>query len=205
MGGQRPQRGRVRTYWTHVWFHQRGRYGDRLVYEALQSKWVRYHRHCTCGNDWVAAHAIPAGFTIVKAGSGWVGLVGPGLTEGVDEDKPTVNALWEAVTGRPGSQSWFEDVTVLPPPVPRTSNRRAMDGSSPVPPRATWRQLNSEWVIRAKNIKVGDRITVYRRDGTGSEATVAEVLREEPAGWQWARPLKAEVREDGRGPASSLN
>lgn len=180
-------------------FTRGGRYGDRLVYEALQSKWVRYHRHCTCGKDWVEAHAIPAGFTVVKAGNGWVGLVGPGLTEGVDEDKLTVNALWEAVTGRPGSQSWYEDVTLLPVPVPGKSGRRDPGKYSPMPPRATWRQLNSEWVIRAKNIQVGDKITVYRRDGAGSEESVAEVLREEPAGWQLARPLKAEVREDGTG------
>ena len=179
-------------------FTRGGRYGDRLVYEALQSKWVRYHRHCTCGKDWVEAHAIPAGFTVVKSGGGWVGLIGPGLTEGVDEDKLTVNALWEAVTGRPGSQTWYEDVSVLPPPVSRTSSRRDMERSSPMSPPATWRQLNSEWVIRAKNLKVGDTITVYRRDDTGSEETVAEVLREEPTGWQWARPLKTEVRQDGR-------
>jgi len=28
----------------------RRRYGDRLVYEALENKWQRYHgRHCGCG------------------------------------------------------------------------------------------------------------------------------------------------------------
>jgi hypothetical protein len=117
----------------------------------------------------------------------------------VDEDKLTVNALWEAVTGRPGSQSWYEDVTLLPVPVPGKSGRRDPGKYSPMPPRATWRPLNSEWVIRAKNIQVGDKITVYRRDGAGSEETVAEVLRDEPAGWRLARPLKAEVREDGTG------
>lgn len=85
-------------------------YGDRLVYEALGSKWDRYHSHCGCGQDWLSAHAEPAGFTVVRKGSGFVALVGPGLTEGVDEDRLTTNALWEAVTGRPGVQNWFEPV-----------------------------------------------------------------------------------------------
>ncbi|MGW4823366.1 hypothetical protein ACWEP4_31480 [Streptomyces sp. NPDC004227] len=39
-------------------------YGDRLVYEPLESKWGRYHAtHCGCGQDWLTARAIPAGFT----------------------------------------------------------------------------------------------------------------------------------------------
>lgn len=89
------------------------RYGDQLVYEALGSKWGRYHgSHCGCGLDWVSAHAEPAGFTVVRQGSGWVALVGPGLTEGVDESALTTNALWEAVTGKPGTQDWYETVRV---------------------------------------------------------------------------------------------
>ncbi|WP_330461680.1 hypothetical protein OIB37_35415 [Streptomyces sp. NBC_00820] len=37
--------------------------------------------------------------------TGYYGLVGPRLTEGVDESALTVNALWEAVTGKPGTQT----------------------------------------------------------------------------------------------------
>ncbi|WP_433635493.1 hypothetical protein [Nocardia sp. CA-120079] len=88
-------------------------YGDRLVYEALLSKWGRYHRNCGCGMDWISAHAEPAGFTVVRAGGGFVALTGPGLTEGVDEDALTTNALWEAVTGTPGTQDWIEQVQVI--------------------------------------------------------------------------------------------
>lgn len=89
-------------------------YGDRLVYEPLESKWSRYHAtHCGCGQDWLEAHAIPAGFTVIPRGkSGYYGLVGPGLTEGVDEEALTANALWEAVTGKPGTQTWYEQVRI---------------------------------------------------------------------------------------------
>lgn len=89
------------------------RYGDRLAYEALGSKWRRYHdTHCGCGLNWVTEHAEPAGFTVVKSGSGWVALTGPGLTEDVDESALTANALWEAVTGKPG-EGWIETVHVI--------------------------------------------------------------------------------------------
>lgn len=89
-------------------------YGDRLVYEPLESKWSRYHAtHCGCGQDWLTAHAVPAGFTVIPRGkSGYYGLVGPGLTEGVDETALTANALWEAVTGKPGTQTWHEQVHI---------------------------------------------------------------------------------------------
>lgn len=89
-------------------------YGDRLVYEPLESKWAGYHaRHCGCGQDWLTAHVVPAGFTVIPWGkSGCYGLVGPGLTEGVDESVLTTNALWEAVTGKPGTQTWYESVNV---------------------------------------------------------------------------------------------
>jgi hypothetical protein len=55
-------------------------YGDRLVYEPLESKWGRYHAiRCGCGQDWLTAHAIPAGFTILPRGkTGYHGLVDPG-------------------------------------------------------------------------------------------------------------------------------
>lgn len=88
-------------------------YGDALVYEALQGKWRRYHQHCGCGEDWVDAHAIPAGFRVVRRRPGFVALVGPGLTEGVDEERLTTNALWRAVVGAPGSQDWFERVQIF--------------------------------------------------------------------------------------------
>ena len=98
-------------------------YGDRLVYEALGSKWARYHAHCGCGQDWVTAHAEPAGFTVARKGCGFVALVGPGLTEGVDEEKLTTNALWQAVTGTPGTQDWYESVRVF--------ERPAQEGGEP--------------------------------------------------------------------------
>lgn len=88
-------------------------YGDELIYEALQGKWRRYHRHCGCGQDWVEAHAIPAGFRVIRRRPGFVALAGPGLTEGVDEGQLTTNALWEAVVGTPGAQDWFEQVHVF--------------------------------------------------------------------------------------------
>ncbi|MGW6286335.1 hypothetical protein [Streptomyces sp. NPDC055107] len=89
-------------------------YGDRLVYEPLERKWAGYHaRHCGCGLNWLEAHAVPAGFTVIPRGkTGYYGLVGPGLTEGVDEEKLTADALWEAVTGKPGTQTWYESVHV---------------------------------------------------------------------------------------------
>ena len=87
--------------------HNPKRYGDRLVYEALMTKWRRHHdRHCGCGLDWVTAHAEPAGFTVLHHAGSWVALVGPGLTEDVDTSTLTTNALWEAVTGKPGNQTW---------------------------------------------------------------------------------------------------
>lgn len=88
-------------------------YGNQLVYEALFSKWDRYHARCGCGEDWVSAHAEPAGFLVLRSGSGFVALTGPGLTQGVDESALTANALWEAVTGELGQQTWFEQVKVF--------------------------------------------------------------------------------------------
>lgn len=102
------------------------RYGDTLVYEALQTKWERYHDRCGCGRDWVEAHALPAGFVVVVQGSGWVALTGPGLTEQVDEERLTTNVLWEAVTGTPGTQTWYDSVRQFDGPrteAPRTEQR----------------------------------------------------------------------------------
>jgi hypothetical protein len=59
-----------------------------------------------------------------------------------------------------------------------------------MPPRATWRQLNSEWVIRAKNIQVGDKITVYRRDGAGSEETWPRSYATSRQGGNWPGPSR---------------
>ena len=88
-------------------------YGDQLVYEALRLKWSRYHeRHCGCGREWVSTHAEPAGFAVVRAGNGFVALVGPGLTQDVDESALTTDALWLAVTGKPG-EGWTEPVRVV--------------------------------------------------------------------------------------------
>jgi hypothetical protein len=90
-------------------------YGDRLVYEALQSTWIRHHRRCQrpdCPGDWLA-HATDAGFEVVRSGSGYVALTGQGLTEGIDESALNTNALWAAVTGTPGTQSWTDTIRVV--------------------------------------------------------------------------------------------
>ncbi|MEU4606249.1 hypothetical protein AB0F43_24935 [Kribbella sp. NPDC023972] len=85
-----------------------------MVYEALYTKWGRYHgSRCTCGQDWVQAHALPAGFRVVREGNGFVALVGPGLTVGVDEDHLTVAALWAAVTGEASGKTWPERVRIV--------------------------------------------------------------------------------------------
>lgn len=49
---------------------------------------------------------------IPRGKTGYYGLVGPGLAEGVDEEKLTANAPWEAVTGKPGTQTWYEGVHI---------------------------------------------------------------------------------------------
>ncbi|MFJ5952576.1 hypothetical protein [Streptomyces noursei] len=51
------------------------------------SSWVRwlqraYPMRSGCGQDWLTAHAIPAGFTVLSRGkTGYYGLVGPGSSE----------------------------------------------------------------------------------------------------------------------------
>jgi len=92
-------------------------YGEHLVYEALVSRWSRYHQRCGCGRDWVAAHAVPAGLTVVRKGNGFVALTGPGLTEDVDESRLTSDVLWRAVTGTEAQQEWSEPVRVIDRPV----------------------------------------------------------------------------------------
>jgi len=87
------------------------RYGNLLVYEMLLSKWYRHHdNYCGCEKDIIDAHVIPAGFSVIRKGDGYVTIVGPKLTEDVDERMLTTNALWEAVTGTPGRQSWYEPI-----------------------------------------------------------------------------------------------
>lgn len=91
-------------------------YGGQLVYEAPEAKWRRYHdRHCPgprerpeCTGAWLD-HALSAGFRVVKGRHPYFGLVGPGLTEDLDQDAPTTDALWLAVTGKPGA-GWVETV-----------------------------------------------------------------------------------------------
>ena len=91
-------------------------YGERLVYEALTSKWDLHDgNYCGCVGDWVSAHAEPAGFKVVRDGGGFVAPVRPALTEGVDEPHLTANAIWEA-TGKPGGQTWFDEVKVIDRP-----------------------------------------------------------------------------------------
>jgi hypothetical protein len=163
-------------------FTRGGRYGDRLVYEALLSKWDRYHGHCSCGQDWITAHAEPAGFEVIASGSGWVALVGAGLTINVDETALTTDALWVAVTQRPASRTWHEKVRVEPPTI------RQPRSPAPSTPTASWYRHGDEWLIRAKDVAEGDLIKVRSRDGTGSNVRVGELIEVKPSGWCIARP-----------------
>ncbi|MGW6405037.1 hypothetical protein [Streptomyces sp. NPDC055134] len=68
----------------------------------------------------------PGEFTVIPRGkTGYYGLVGPGLTEGVDESALTANALWEAVTGKPSTQTWHESVQVTCRSPVAEANRKA--------------------------------------------------------------------------------
>ncbi|MBL1101801.1 hypothetical protein [Streptomyces coffeae] len=107
-------------------------YGDRLVYEPLERKWAGYHaRHCGCGQDWLEAHAVPAGFTVIPRGkTGYYGLVGPGLTEGVDDgtDRERVMGGGDRQAGHPADKYYCSFQRWLPAtspasPTPSTSRR----------------------------------------------------------------------------------
>jgi hypothetical protein len=84
--------------YTRRWYW----YGDVLVYEALDTKWNRYHAaHCSgrlCTGDWLD-HALER-FDLLRYDGGFVALVGPGLTVG--HDLLSTDPLWEVVTGVPG-------------------------------------------------------------------------------------------------------
>ena len=102
-------------------------YGDALVYEALHTKWARYHaRHClrSCNGDWLT-HALER-FDMLRWDGGFVALVGPGLTVNVDLGSLTTDSLWEAVTGTLG-EGWTEQQ--------REDGAERADGR-----RATWKQ-----------------------------------------------------------------
>ncbi|MFE7112818.1 hypothetical protein ACFU98_38255 [Streptomyces sp. NPDC057575] len=80
-------------------------------------------------------HAEPTGFTVVKSGSGLVALTGPRLTEDVDESALTANALWEAVTGKPG-EGWIETVHVIDRSAAAEKQRKA-ETTPPTPTGAS--------------------------------------------------------------------
>ncbi len=81
-------------------------YGDRLVYEALLTRWGRYHARCGCKNNRITLHAETAGFTVVRQGSGFVALVVPGLTEDVDEPEQQAAAERASKSALDRSCSW---------------------------------------------------------------------------------------------------
>ncbi|MET8054535.1 hypothetical protein ABZU75_43875 [Streptosporangium sp. NPDC005286] len=62
-------------------------------------------------------------------------LTGPGLTEDVDESALTANALWEAVTGKPGTQDWHDSVNLAHTAIGRSvgSGKAASQNLSPGP------------------------------------------------------------------------
>ncbi|MGW7671569.1 hypothetical protein ACWGJX_31270 [Streptomyces sp. NPDC054775] len=47
------------------------------------------------------------------------------MTEGVDGNALTTDALWEAVTGKPGTQDWYETVRVIDRGEQAEAERRA--------------------------------------------------------------------------------
>lgn len=139
-----------------------------MVYEPLERKWAGYQaRHCGCGLDRLEAHAIPAGFTVVPRGkTGYYGLVGPGLTEGVDEEALTANALGEAVPGKPGTRTWHEQVHV------------------------TCRSPESEAAHKAENERIyGPRA---RKVGSQSADTCHESVSPNPRGAYRSRLIRAD-------------
>jgi hypothetical protein len=72
-------------------------YGDRLMYEPLESKWSRCHAtHCGCCQGWLTHIRHPRRVHRPTRGKpGYYSLVGPGPAEGVDESALT--ALWETL------------------------------------------------------------------------------------------------------------
>lgn len=148
-------------------------YGDRLVYEALMSKWSRYHARCRCGDNWITHHAEPAGFTVVRKGSGFVALTGPGLTEDVDETRLTTNALWEAVTGEKGSQDWFESVTVIDRSEKAETERKAANDRVYGPRRARASTAKNEPITEKQLRYLTKLITKTSKDRFNEEFAAA--------------------------------
>ncbi|WP_150136197.1 hypothetical protein [Streptomyces hyaluromycini] len=166
-------------------------YGDRLVYEPLQSKWDRYHAtHCGCGQD-LTAHAVPAGFTVIPRGtSGYYGLVGPGLTEGVDESALTANALWEAVTGKPGAQTWYESVHVTCRS-PEAEARRKAENERVYGPRREQAAKAKTEPATAAQLKY---LATLRRRRTGSGSTPRSPRRSRAPGSRRVSPASGPRR-----------
>ncbi len=148
-------------------------YGDRLVYEALLSKWSRYHAHCGCANNWITHHAEPAGFTVVREGSGFVALIGPGLTENVDETRLTANALWEAVTGKTGTQDWYESVHVIDRSTAADSPATKPTEQGSQPARSRRRSTRNDPVTAAQVRYLTKLITKASKDRFDSEFAAA--------------------------------
>ncbi|TVL87802.1 hypothetical protein [Streptomyces sp. SAJ15] len=119
-------------------------------------------------------HAEPAGFTVVKSGSGWVALTGPGLTEGVDEAALTANALWEAVTGKPG-EGWTESVRVIDRSEHAEAHRKAENDTyyGALRERAAKSKKESATPAQLKYLGQGRTRTVRRgvQQGRGAQAS----------------------------------
>ncbi|MGI5287715.1 hypothetical protein ACQEVF_30865 [Nonomuraea polychroma] len=64
-----------------------------------------------CGDVGIHARHRPDSPWCAPAPAGFA-LTGPGLTEDVDESALTTDALWKAVTGKPGT-GWVESVKVV--------------------------------------------------------------------------------------------
>ena len=154
-------------------------YGDQLVYEALLSKWDRYHSRCGCGQDWVVVHAEPAGFRVVRSGNGFITLVGPGLTEGVDETALTTNALWKAVTGTPGEQDWHEAVRVIARTAPEELDpaaekaRKAVNVALYAAKKAASEGTRTELLTAAQLSYLNSLVTRVSRERLDEQLTIA--------------------------------
>lgn len=148
-------------------------YGDRLVYEALLSKWSRYHARCRCGNNWITHHAVPAGFTVVRDGGNFVAFVGRGLTEGIDEARLTADALWQAVTGQPGKQDWYEQITVVDRAPAVEIERKADNDRNRAPRRAGATASKTEPITSAQLKYVQSLITKASKERFAAEFAAA--------------------------------